>query len=218
MNSLDRYIKSTILCDFDQSPQIKVTAQKLTSQLREKQEIIDRIYCFVKELPYGLEDWDIRASNTLAKGWGMCLGKTNLMVAMLRSVGIPARYKILKVVSDNRLWNWITGHDVELAVKMGNPLPERDHVVSEVYLHYWEEFDPSRDTLLDIGMQKLGIALSNSTNRTLSSPPLILASIDEWATIRQQSRRFREDRQLIFTRINNHFDKIRAFSKQKIAT
>jgi len=82
MDQADYYLPATRLCDFDREPAIQDKALKLTQGCADKQERVERIYQFVKELPYGLEDWDVKASETLRKGWGMCCGKTNLLVAM----------------------------------------------------------------------------------------------------------------------------------------
>ncbi len=89
----DRYLQPSGLCDFDRSPEIGLKAQEIVAGNRDHDEMFNGIFSFVKEMPYGLEDWDLRASDVLRKGWGMCSGKTNLLVAMLRSAGIPARYQ-----------------------------------------------------------------------------------------------------------------------------
>lgn len=78
MNQLDDYLKATQICDFDQGVAIWEKARELTKGYRDNQQRFSHIYPFVKELPYGLEDWDVKASETLRKGWGMCSSKTNL--------------------------------------------------------------------------------------------------------------------------------------------
>lgn len=104
MNSGYECLKPTQLCDFDQVHEIRDKARRLTVQLQDKRDITERIYHFVKELPYGLEDWDVKASEALQKGWGMCSGKTNLLVAMLRYLQISTRYKVYKIYSEGTLW------------------------------------------------------------------------------------------------------------------
>jgi len=96
MDMLQEFQRATELCDFDGCAAIRETAERVTERSAGDQERLDGVYCYVKEMPYGLEDWDVRASETLAKGWGMCCGKTNLLVAMLRALSIPARYRIFK--------------------------------------------------------------------------------------------------------------------------
>ena len=213
MNSFAEYIRPTYLCDFDQAPEIGNTAGRLIENLVDKRQRLKRLYLFVKELPYGLEDWDVKASGTLRKGWGMCAGKTNLLVAMARALEIPARYRIFKIETERTLWHWLAEQDSELASKLRVPFPEQDHIVAEVYLDRWETYDPSRDTAFAEGLKRLGIPLGRKPITGPDGNPQlrILASIDEWARNRQQARRFREDRQPIFSRINEQFDRIRSF-------
>jgi len=214
MHSLGEYLKPTLLCDFDQAPDIGEIALRLTEGLIDRRQMFDRIYQFVKELPYGLEDWNIKASETLRKRRGMCLGKTNLLIAMSRWLGIPARYRIFKIKSEGTLWKWVAKQDSELASQMGDPSAEQDHIVAEVYLDGWEVWDPTRDHAFEEGLKRLGIPLERKLITHGGKPHLIiLASIDEWAQNRQRARRFRNNRQLIFSRINQQFDQIRFFGE-----
>lgn len=205
----------THLCDFGEGPEIGDTTSRLIEKLLDKRQMFNSVYQFVKELPYRLEDWDVKASETLRKGWGMCSGKTNLLVAMLRSVEIPARYRILKIKSEGTLWKWIAKQNDELARLMGEPSPEQDHMVADVYLDDWEIYDPSRDLAFEEGLRRLGIPLERKPLADAGGNPqgVILASIDEWARDRQRARRFRENRRLIFSRINEQFDKIRLLGR-----
>ena len=68
MGSLTEYLKPTCLCDFDEVPEIRATAQRLTMNLPDIGQVVQTIYRHVKEFPYGLEDWNIKASETLRKG------------------------------------------------------------------------------------------------------------------------------------------------------
>ena len=68
MGSFTEYLKATRLCDFDEVPQIGATAQRLTVNLPDIRQVVQTIYRHVKEFPYGLEDWNIKASETLRKG------------------------------------------------------------------------------------------------------------------------------------------------------
>jgi len=210
MNDLDYYLSATRLCDFDREPAIQNKALKLTQGCADKQERVERIYQFVKELPYGLEDWDVKASETLRKGWGMCCGKTNLLVAMSRALFIPARYRIFKIKAEQRLLEWVAGRDRELATQLGDLPMEQDHLDCEVYLEGWKAYDPARDPLFEEGLKRLGIPLE----REPATESIILASIDEWAENRQKNRRFREQRQALFARVNEQLDRIRLLGKE----
>jgi len=211
MDSFDEYLRPTYLCDFNKDPEIKVTAHRLTQHTEDKRESFNNIYHFVKELPYVLENWDVKASDTLRKGRGMCSGKSNLLVAMCRALMIPCRYQIFKIEAERTLWNWIIQQNSELATEMCEPLSEHDHVVVGVYLDKWEMYDPSRDTAFEKGLKRLGIKLERKPIIVSSDGPsmIVLASIDEWAANRQKARRFKRSRELIFSRVNEQFDQIR---------
>ena len=210
MDQLDYYLQATRLCDFDRDPAIQAKALGLTQGCTNKQERFERVYQFVKELPYGLEDWDVKASETLRKGWGMCCGKTNLLVAMSRVLLIPARYKIFKIKAEQRLLEWVAGRDRELATQLGDLPMEQDHLECEAYLEGWKAYDPARDSPFEKGLKRLGIPLE----REPVTGSIILASIDEWAEDRQKNRRFRRERQAIFTRVNEQLDSIRLLGKE----
>ena len=215
MKSLHDYLKATSLCDFDQASEIETTARRLTEgAAKDKRSQFSRLYQFVKEIRYALDDWDVKASATLRSGRGMCSGKTNLLVAMSRCLQIPARYKIYKIMPESKLWEWIASQDQELARWMGQPSPEQHHVVAEVYLDSWETYDTTRDPALEAGLKRLGMPLDRLPiyERDGSLKLDILASFDDWAHHRQEIRRFRENRHELFSRINEQLDKIRALS------
>jgi transglutaminase-like putative cysteine protease len=215
MGSFDEYLKPTDLCDFDKDPEIKAIAYRLTQYIQDKRESLNRIYQFVRELPYVLENWDVKASDTLRKGRGMCSGKSNLLVAMCRALMIPSRYQIFKIEAERTLWKRITQQNSKLATEMGEPLSEHDHVIVEVYLDKWEAYDPSRDSAFEEGLKRLGITLERKPVIVSSDSPsvIVLASIDEWAANRQEARRFRRSRELIFSGVNEQFDQIRFLAR-----
>lgn len=205
-----QYLQPSALCDFDRSPDIREKARGLTSACRTKEEKFRRIFSTVKELPYGLDDWDVAASQTLKKGWGMCSGKTNLLVALLRCVGIPSRYRIYSIEAERRLWEKIAGFQ-GLGSSLGDSPIGQDHVDCEVWLGDWVVCDPSRDTPMERGLLALGIPLERQPIVDASGQVtyLRLASFDEWARERQGRRRFREGRDETFGKINGILWRIR---------
>ncbi|MBE0481150.1 MAG: transglutaminase domain-containing protein [Dehalococcoidia bacterium] len=207
----EEYLMPTGLCDFDRCPDIRARAEEITSGCRRPGQKFQRLFFAVKELPYGLEDWDVRASETLRKGWGMCSGKTNLLVAMLRSIGVPARYRISRIIAEAGLWGRVT-MDRELLERMGPAPVQQDHVDCEVWLEDWKQCDPSRDTPLERGLLALGIPLERVT--VPHAPYLYLASFDEWARERQNRRAFRENRETTFARANRQLRDIRALARK----
>jgi transglutaminase-like putative cysteine protease len=212
----EAYLQPTELCDFQHHPEIRAKALELTMGCHSREEMFQSIFAFVRELPYGLEDWDVTASETLAKGWGMCSGKTNLLVALLRSMGIPARYRIFRIKAEGRLWQWICEGE-DLAQRLGAASAEQDHVDCEVWLGEWRTCDPSRETLLEQGLVALGIPLEREGIAEASGlfHHLTLACFDQWARDRQENRRFRENRREIFGKLNEQFSRIRALGRDK---
>jgi transglutaminase-like putative cysteine protease len=191
----EQYLQPSALCDFDRSPDIGEKARSLISACRTEDEKFRRIFCFVKELPYDLDDWDVTASETLRKGWGMCSGKTNLLVALLRCVGIPSRYRIYAIKSEQRFWEKVSGFE-SLDPLLGYSPIEQDHVDCEAWLGEWFVCDPTRDTALERGLLVLGIPVERQPVLDADGkvPYLRLACFDEWARERQERRRFREGR------------------------
>ncbi len=216
MHQMDSYLQATRLCDFDRDSSLQEKALELTHTCTDGGQKFDCIYHFVKELPYGLEDWDVRASETLGKGWGMCCGKTNLLVAMSRALLIPARYRVFRIKAEARLLKWVAEQHGELGVRMGDLPLEQDHLDCEAYLDgRWQSYDPSRDSPMESGLRKLGIPLEREPVAGADGTVrfTLLASIDGWARKRQENRRFREEREALFTIVNEQLDKIRELGR-----
>lgn len=55
------------------------------------------IFDFVQAMPYRFGHWQERASDTLAKGYGMCTTKANLQVALCRAAGLEAGFGDVKL-------------------------------------------------------------------------------------------------------------------------
>ncbi len=210
-----KYLVASELCDFDISAEVKRKALRLTAKSGSKREKSQRIFDFIKELPYGLDDWDLKASETLRKGWGMCSGKTNLLVAMLRSIGIPARYRLYRIKAEPVLWNRL-GKLEGKAQRLRELGQERDHMDCEVWLGRWTECDPGRDSAMERGIIKLGGTLER--HRIADSRGKVhylrLAVFDQWARDRQVRRKFRSDRTEIFAEINKGFRELRKLGLQ----
>jgi transglutaminase-like putative cysteine protease len=217
MNSFEDYLRPTKLCDFDEAHEIQDLASNLTTGLVNEYQKLDALRRFVKEFNYVYEDWYIKASDTLQTRTGMCSGKTNLLVAMLRSLGIPARYRVFKVEAELMLFEWITSQNEQIAQQMGEPYQEQDHVLAEVYINGWKALDASRDTPLEKGLIKLGIPLELKPLSLPDTPkPLLLASFDDWAKERQERRRFTgTERTTVFSLANKQLDKIRLIGSRK---
>ena len=214
VKALERYVQPSELCDFDGSPQIGAKAEELTQGCTTARQKFHHLFDYVKELPYGLEDWDVTASETLAKGWGMCSGKTNLLVAMLRSIGIPSRYRVYQINAEVSLWTKVTDQ-IELARRLGPAPRQQDHVDCEVWLGKWITCDPARDTALERGMKALGMPLQREVIPDASGNIgyTILSYFDDWARERQRRRMIRKERPETFAMANEQFSQIRSLGK-----
>ena len=213
----ERYLQPSGLCDFDRSPEIGLKAQEIVAGSRYREEMFNGIFSFVKEMPYGLEDWDLKASDNLRKGWGMCSGKTNLLVAMLRSAGIPARYRVYKIKADSKLWNKL-GKGSKNTGRLNELGEERDHVDCEVWLGKWVDCDPGRDSAMERGIIRLGGTLQRQvvTDSRGREQYLRLASLDRWAEQRQARRAFRTDRTDVFSEVNRGIQKLRELGRTDV--
>jgi hypothetical protein len=207
----DEYLQPSELCDFDRHPEIKTKALGLTSGCGTEEEKYLRIYSYVKEMPYILEDWNVTASETLAKKKGMCSSKSNLMVALLRALGIRSRYRVYRIKAEVKLWRSII-EDRELRELMGCPPEVQDHVDCEVWLDGWTPCDPARDTPLERGLAAMGMTLERETvpDEGTGATYSHLARFDEWALERQRRRTIRDRRQDTFEKANRVFDRIRS--------
>ena len=82
---MDDFLKPTVLCDYEHS-QIKNMARKLTENAKSPEEAALCIFNFVRDkIIFGLDFPGTKASDTLEKGYGFCVTKTNLQIALLRA-------------------------------------------------------------------------------------------------------------------------------------
>ena len=89
---LDEFLSSSEICDCE-NPRIDETAKKITEEASSPGEAAEKIFLYVRDkVLFGLDNFDLKASETLRKGYGQCVNKANLQVALLRSIHIPARY------------------------------------------------------------------------------------------------------------------------------
>jgi len=91
------YLEPTAIIDSDH-PDVIAEAARLTRGCASEREKLERIYYFVREMPYDIlaacrdmADGKRRASDVLRAGHAFCMGKASSFVALCRAVGIPAR-------------------------------------------------------------------------------------------------------------------------------
>jgi len=98
IDKIEDFLKGTKYCDKD-NPLIQFVAKELVLPCRGN--IICsaiQIFNFVRnEIKYSFDYWNVKASETLEKLSGMCANKANLQIALLRAIGIPAGYMVLRI-------------------------------------------------------------------------------------------------------------------------
>jgi transglutaminase-like putative cysteine protease len=94
---LSQYLTPTAYIDSDH-PEVIAKAAELIKDCRTEREKVEKIYYFVRELPYDilsafryLAQGRRQASDVLAAGTAFCMGKASAFVALCRAGGIPAR-------------------------------------------------------------------------------------------------------------------------------
>lgn len=100
LEAMDKYLKATELCDCE-DPEIKRKALQVTKDVDSPKEGALKIFYFVRDqIPFRADFFDVKASDTLKKGYGSCFTKSNLQIALLRAAGIPARYHVAALSKD----------------------------------------------------------------------------------------------------------------------
>lgn len=88
------FLTATQMCDADDAA-VREVAAAVTRQARTSRESAVALFYWIRdEIEYTMGDWNWRASETLRLRRGTCSNKANLMVAMARSLGIPAGYHV----------------------------------------------------------------------------------------------------------------------------
>lgn len=87
----DPSLNATNLCD-SENGEIKSLAAKLAEGCSDYGEITKAIFDFVRDqVKFEYDEYLVKASETLAKGHGICWNKALLMAALLRANNIPTK-------------------------------------------------------------------------------------------------------------------------------
>ncbi len=93
------YLAVTELCDHD-NPWLLELAEEIVDAAGTNTERAIHIFYYVRDqVRFSIAYSRSKASKTLKRGYGDCVSKTNVQVALLRAVGIPARFRKAKVES-----------------------------------------------------------------------------------------------------------------------
>ena len=92
--TVSSYLEPTPLLDYTHPDIEQLITRKGWNTIKEKSEVIGEVYSFVRdEITYGYtSSFSIPASQILHKGYGNCITKSTLLIALLRAVGIPCRF------------------------------------------------------------------------------------------------------------------------------
>ncbi len=149
-NNLEAFLKETEFCDY-KHPSIQAIAGSYSRKYKDKKELAKNLFYFVRDhIHYSVGNWQDKASETLYKRHGTCTNSANLLVALLRAVGIPSGYGIFKV-HGQKYFGPIALSKISKRVSA-----KSTHVHCYVYLDKkWIKCDPSDDEILSINTQHL---------------------------------------------------------------
>ena len=93
------YLEPTPLLDYTHPDIQQLITSKGWDTIKTKTDLIGEVYSFVRdEIAYGYtKSFSIPASQILAKGYGNCITKSTLLMALLRAVGVPCRFNAMTI-------------------------------------------------------------------------------------------------------------------------
>ena len=95
--TMTQFLAPTSLCDSDKA-EVRDKARRLAGDSRDPTQAALAIFYFVRdEIRFGLNYPDAKASETLDRGTGFCMTKTNLQMALLRAAGVPSRCHLVQL-------------------------------------------------------------------------------------------------------------------------
>jgi len=204
---------------------IRQKAEILAYGACSNREISERISHFVRDqIYYSLDEWDVKPIEVLRNRKGMCAGKALLAAELYRAVGIPVRFKVVKILGEEGLFDFVKREledgalpslsleDRKKIVQDIFSLPlERDHIFLEVFLNGgWVNIDLARDKELDDGMKILGIW----KERKVVCEEGAFDSLDKWLEGRMQRRTVLQGRKLFFRVVNEQMEKLRMLGRR----
>jgi transglutaminase-like putative cysteine protease len=120
------YLEETAFCDYG-NPAVRSLAQGVDAAGKSPEEVAKAAFLLVREkIVFGFDLWQVKASATVQKGYGMCSNKALVLAAVLRHHGIPSRlaYVPMKRQGLDPAWG-------SMGFMMSKVL---NHVIAEVYL------------------------------------------------------------------------------------
>jgi hypothetical protein len=148
---MEEYLAVTKMCDYE-NPLILKKAEELVAGASTSEDKALKIFNYVRDhIRFSLAYSRSKASQIMRRGFGECGNKTNVQVALLRAVGIPARYRWVHAKAE------VLHHLVVDFVYINMP-PVVSHFWSECYLNgKWVSCELLLDKNLYDGMLKMGL-------------------------------------------------------------
>ncbi len=185
MKELEDFLKPSELCDSDHLL-VRETAMNIARKADTPKDAAIEIFYFVRDKillafvrPYKA------ASETLKISKGSCLTKATLQVALLRSIGIPARFRVMEFKgNDPTEWEGI------LPSLATSKMPERWlHYFAEVYIDdRWVMADATFDKALIPHIEDW----DGKTDVYSIEDRAIISDIGSFASIRQEAKKLDE--------------------------
>jgi hypothetical protein len=149
VDPLRPFLRETWYCDTS-APPVRALATALSSG-RDARATATAAFGMVRDsVRYEVGNWQRTASQTLAQGTGTCTNSANLLVALLRSAGIPAGYGVMLVRGREYFGPLAPTRLARLAAEVSR------HVYACVNLDgAWVRCDPSDDVALSRGTAHL---------------------------------------------------------------
>lgn len=123
---IEDMVQETFFCDFHH-PAVRCLAEEVGRDAGTPAALATAAFRAVRErIRFGFDRWQVKASETLEKGFGMCSNKALVFVAVLRYHGVPSRLA------------WVPVRREALRPAWGAALPlsprRLRHVIAEVHL------------------------------------------------------------------------------------
>ena len=148
---IQEYVTATRMCDCD-NPWLRMKTEEAIDGTSTPEEKALQVFYYVRDnIRFSLAYSRSKASQILKRGYGECGNKTNAQVAMLRAIGIPARFHWVQAKAE------VLHHLIEDFVYEHMP-PVASHFWCECYLNdKWVSCELLLDKPLYDGMLKEGL-------------------------------------------------------------
>jgi transglutaminase-like putative cysteine protease len=132
------HLMETYFCDYNHEA-IQRVANDFVRLTKDPLKLTQSIFMYVRDkIIFGGDHWQIKASETLQKGYGACWNKNLLLISLLRYCKIPSRLKANPMKND--FMKPVMG---VAYLTVSNPFY---HCFTEVYLdERWIAIDPTLD-------------------------------------------------------------------------